>query len=119
VHEAAHVQLNSLCSHEPLCFNAADEVFTSPLRTDARPMEGVIHANYVCAVLAELFLNISHSPHHAKSSEQARKIAQDHYQPLASQVSQIDDFAKLSTTGNEVFARLQAVVETCSELAVH
>jgi len=118
VHEAAHVQLNSLCSHEPLCFNAADKVFNSPLRRDARPMEGVIHANYVCAVLAELFLRISQSPNHTEPPEQALKIAQDHYRPLALQVAQIREYAKLSTAGKDVLGWLQAVVETCGELTI-
>lgn len=117
VHEAAHVQLNSLCSHEPLCLNASDEGFTSPLRADARPMEGVIHANYVCARLSDLFLRISKNAQSTEPQAQAHKIAQDHYQPLASQVDQIRDHAKLTTAGKQILEYLQTVIKTCGELA--
>ena len=117
VHEAAHVQLNSLCSHEPLCLNVAAERFESPLRADARPMEGVIHANYVCATLAELFMQISQSRHCSESREQARKIAEDHYQPLAAQVDQIVEHAQLTAAGQQTLSYMQSVIKNCGELA--
>lgn len=117
VHEAAHVQLNSLCSHEPLCLNTAAERFESPLRADARPMEGVIHANYVCATLADLFMKLSESPHCSEPREQARKIAEDHYQPLAAQVEQIAEHAKLTPAGQQTLGYLQSVIKHCAELA--
>lgn len=48
-HEAAHLLLFGLMVGQPLTENDSDERFTSPLRQDPRPMEGVVHAAYVLA----------------------------------------------------------------------
>lgn len=48
-HEAGHLLLFGLMMGQPLTENDLDERFTSPLRRDARPMEGVVHAAYVLA----------------------------------------------------------------------
>ena len=51
VHEAAHVRLLGATRAAPLVRNSPDERFASPLRPDPRPMEGIVHANYVIARL--------------------------------------------------------------------
>lgn len=48
-HESGHNLLFGFCVSESLVDNADDELFTSPLRTDPRPMDGVVHATYVVA----------------------------------------------------------------------
>ena len=48
-HESGHNLLFGFCSSGTLVENADDELFSSPLRTDARPMDGVFHATYVVA----------------------------------------------------------------------
>jgi HEXXH motif-containing protein len=48
-HESAHSLLFGFCTHEPLVENPDDELFTSPLRADARPMDGIYHATFVSA----------------------------------------------------------------------
>lgn len=48
-HESGHNLLFGLCSSGPLVDNPDEELFHSPLRTDARPMDGVFHATYVIA----------------------------------------------------------------------
>ena len=48
-HESGHNLLFGLCSSGPLVENADDELFSSPLRRDPRPMDGVVHATYVVA----------------------------------------------------------------------
>ena len=48
-HEAAHLLLFGLMMGQPLTENDLEERFTSPLRQDPRPMEGVVHAAYVLA----------------------------------------------------------------------
>ena len=49
VHEAVHQLLFGLSVDEPLVENAMHERYTSPLRTDLRPMDGIFHATFVCA----------------------------------------------------------------------
>jgi HEXXH motif-containing protein len=48
-HESGHNLLFGLCVSGPLVENADDELFSSPLRSDLRPMDGVVHATYVVA----------------------------------------------------------------------
>ncbi len=48
-HESGHNLLFGFCVSGPLVENADDELFSSPLRKDARPMDGVFHATYVVA----------------------------------------------------------------------
>ena len=48
-HESGHNLLFGFCASGSLTDNADEEVFSSPLRADPRPMDGVIHATYVIA----------------------------------------------------------------------
>lgn len=48
-HESAHSLLFGFCTQEPLVYNDDNELYTSPLREDARPMDGIYHATFVSA----------------------------------------------------------------------
>ncbi len=48
-HESGHSFLFGLTIDEPLVLNDDEELFTSPLRDDPRPMDGIYHATYVSA----------------------------------------------------------------------
>lgn len=48
-HESAHMLLYGFAAEEPLVLNDDDERHRSPLRADARPMDGIYHATYVSA----------------------------------------------------------------------
>jgi len=48
-HESAHGLLFALSKDEPLVRNPDEERFDSPLRQDARPMDGIYHATFVLA----------------------------------------------------------------------
>jgi len=52
VHETGHALLFGLSFGKPLALNEASEEFTSPLRDDPRPMDGLVHAAYVLARMA-------------------------------------------------------------------
>jgi HEXXH motif-containing protein len=49
VHEVTHQLLFGLSQQEPLVRNSIAEQYSSPLRNDPRPMDGVFHATIVCA----------------------------------------------------------------------
>jgi HEXXH motif-containing protein len=55
VHEAAHLLLFACAIDDPLVANPDTDRFVSPLRRDARPMDGVFHATFVCARLFYFF----------------------------------------------------------------
>ena len=48
-HESGHNLLFGFCTSSSLVENADSELFSSPLRADPRPMDGVVHATYVVA----------------------------------------------------------------------
>ncbi|MCI5075055.1 HEXXH motif-containing putative peptide modification protein [Oricola sp.] len=52
VHEAAHNMLFALSPKEGVVRNGDDERFSSPLRDDLRPLEGIFHAVFVLARMA-------------------------------------------------------------------
>lgn len=49
VHESAHLVLFAMARNEPLVLNEQAERFSSPLRTDLRPADGIFHAAFVSA----------------------------------------------------------------------
>lgn len=51
-HESGHSLLFGLTTTEPLVFNPDEELFSSPLRADPRPMDGIFHATFVSARMA-------------------------------------------------------------------
>jgi HEXXH motif-containing protein len=51
VHEGAHHLLFAVTQDKPLTENPFEDRFSSPLRHDPRPMDGVFHATFVCARL--------------------------------------------------------------------
>lgn len=55
VHEAAHQFLFALSIDEPLVTNPLAERYSSPLRRDDRPMDGIYHATFVTARLYYLY----------------------------------------------------------------
>ena len=48
-HESAHSLLFGFCTHRPLVRNDDAGRYASPLRPDARPMDGIYHATFVSA----------------------------------------------------------------------
>jgi HEXXH motif-containing protein len=48
-HESAHSLLFGFCAYEPLTRNDEDARYSSPLRPDPRPMDGIYHATFVSA----------------------------------------------------------------------
>jgi hypothetical protein len=48
-HESGHNLLFGLCAYGPMHENDDEARFSSPLRLDSRPMDGIVHATYVSA----------------------------------------------------------------------
>lgn len=49
VHEYSHNLLFGIARNEPLVLNDPEELYHSPLRQEARPMDGIYHATFVSA----------------------------------------------------------------------
>ena len=55
VHEAAHQRFHAEFEVEPALVNPADVNWSSPIRSDPRPLEGSFHATFVFVRLAQFF----------------------------------------------------------------
>ncbi|MBY6046190.1 aKG-HExxH-type peptide beta-hydroxylase [Vannielia litorea] len=105
-HECAHSLLFGLTIDEPLTLNPGDARFTSPLRPDPRPMDGIYHATFVSARMAwameGLVASGLLSP---EETEAAREAAASDRANFASGLSTVDAHGDLSPTGAAVLAR--------------
>jgi HEXXH motif-containing protein len=114
-HEGAHSLLFGLCTEEPLTENADDERYSSPLRDDPRPLDGIFHATFVLARmhwvltgLLELQILDSESTAAAlHAREQDRSRFEDGYAVLARH-------ARLTETGDAVMASARRYMDSCS-----
>jgi HEXXH motif-containing protein len=114
VHEAAHQLLFGLSRDEPLVENAIEERFASPLRSDARPMDGVFHATFVCARVHYAYNRLRRAqsalpadavadPIDARLDRQ-RRLFQDGYETVRRH-------AKLTATGERIISAAQAYMQ--------
>ena len=58
IHEAAHLLLFGLSIDGPIVLNPLAERYSSPLRKDPRPMDGIYHATFVTARLHYFFSQV-------------------------------------------------------------
>lgn len=73
-HESGHSLLFGLCRETALVENDPEERFSSPLRTDERPMDGVFHATFVSARMHWTMSRLARSPA-LTSDQQAEALA--------------------------------------------
>ncbi len=104
VHESGHALLFGLAHAEPLVLNAPDEVFASPLRADPRPMEGLVHATYVCARMAR-FMELVQARCDLSSAERekAQTMAHESRKFFSAGMETVRAHARFSPVGRAVF----------------
>lgn len=115
VHESCHTHLNMLCQFEALTLNEAGEVFVSPLRGDARPMEGIIHATYVCSEVTETMRALSRRPPDERLAREAATKIETLRSLTADGLSVITPNARLTATGDMV---VRCIRERLSQLVI-
>ena len=103
VHEAAHLLLFGEAGGERIVVNSDDERHVSPLRDDARPLDGIAHATFVLARMAyaldRLLASDRLTPEERAEAEAARpRIALD-YRDGAAVIARR---AELTETGNRM-----------------
>ncbi|MEP2783899.1 MAG: HEXXH motif-containing putative peptide modification protein [Pseudoruegeria sp.] len=103
VHESSHQQMFLYHLNDPILLNDASAVYTSPLRKQPRPMEGIFHAMWVSArmtVAAEAVLSAAHDVPW-KSDLRAQQIrAYDAFRDCEQTVA---EHAKLTEFGQDLF----------------
>ncbi len=96
VHESSHLLLFGLSADGALLSNGGEERYTSPLRADPRPIDGILHASFVasrvhlsmCRLLDSGYLTrdnerraLERRDHNAKSARIGLEILNKHARP--------------------------------------
>lgn len=107
VHEAAHQILFGLSIDRPLAENPISERYGSPLRTDQRPMDGILHATFVCARIHYVYVRLRDAANSSLDDAERRQIKQrvDHYrQKFLDGCETVERFGRLSDDGRRIMS---------------
>lgn len=104
-HEASHSLLFGLTIEEPLVLNSDTDLYSSPLRQDERPMDGIYHATYVSARMCMAMEAIAGSGKISKGEKEKAlryaKVDRDNYKAGLDVVLK---HGQLSKTGEHILA---------------
>lgn len=99
-HESAHKLLFGFSIEEPLVFNDDAELYSSPLRRDPRPMDGIFHATFVSARMHWVMTRLASSgAFESQEAEAAREAAEADRVNFAAGYETVRAHAKLSRNG--------------------
>lgn len=116
IHELGHQLLYALALDVPLAFNDPLANYSSPLRQDPRPMDGVLHACFVSARVAEVLAQLEAATvwENIASNDQKRLIAEREAarQAIRDALPTIDRHAQLSALGERVVLAARQTVES-------
>jgi len=102
-HESGHNLLFGLCAHDPLHENGDDERYASPLRSDPRPMDGIVHATYVSARMHQAVQRVADAGVlDAAQAEEAQAANNANAQHFAMGMETVGRYARLTPLGRAV-----------------
>jgi len=110
IHESSHQQMFLYHLDDPILHNDASAAYTSPLRRQPRPMEGIFHALWVSARMvaaAEAILKSPQRPIWAEDLHQQQILAYDAFRDCEQTVAK---HAKLSELGQDLFESAQETI---------
>ena len=108
-HESGHNLLFGLCADGPLHTNDDNERFSSPLRIDPRPMDGIIHAAYVTARMHQSVQRLLDAGVlNAAQTAEARVAVVTNAKRFAMGMDTVDRDAKLTPLGQTVMDNARA-----------
>lgn len=115
IHELAHQLLFALAIDVPLAFNDPLATYASPLRQAPRPMDGVLHACFVSARVAEVLAQLETAPVWADiapdDQETLMAERQASRQAVWDALPTIDRYAQLSALGERVVSAARQTVQ--------
>jgi len=102
-HETAHLLLYAAASQEPLTTNPEDERYSSPLREDLRPMDGIYHATWVSARMAWAMYHLSQHPEISPpAANEARQALEADIRHFKEGHSVVERHGQLTQTGRRL-----------------
>ncbi len=112
VHESSHLLLFGLVEGKALTRNEASERYASPLRTDARPIDGIFHACFVAArVHAAIVRLIETGRLNAADSKEARRHRDYNGNAALNGMASLEAYAQLTERGERIVEVLRAYLE--------
>ena len=104
-HESGHNLLFGLCIDGSLVENDDEPRYTSPLRQDLRPMDGIVHATFVTARMHRSLLRLRASGVlSGGEDEQAGRLLAGHERNFAMGWAIVDREARLTQRGRSIMA---------------
>ncbi|OJF69308.1 hypothetical protein BK026_11205 [Alteromonas sp. V450] len=105
-HESAHMLLFGYASEGRLTLNDEQAAYSSPLRPDPRPMEGIYHATFVTArMFLAMQLLLAYPKLDQASRRYANQACKDNIEAYKHGYQIIKEQGELSTIGAEVMKR--------------
>jgi hypothetical protein len=102
-HESGHNLLFGLCAYGPMHENDDAARFSSPLRTDPRPMDGIIHATYVSARMHQAVQRLADAGVlNALQMDEARANNASIAKGFAHGMEEIENHARLTPLGRTI-----------------
>jgi HEXXH motif-containing protein len=115
-HESAHNLLFGLSADESLVENSPAELFSSPLRVDARPMDGIYHATFVTARMHRAVKRLMDSGIlSGELQEKAHRELTENARLFARGIETVDRGAKLTDLGRAVMEGARSYMEANAE----
>lgn len=120
VHEYAHAELFVLAQEYPLCLNRDDERHQVLIRSDPRPMNGILHSLYVVSRVAEILTRPPARENTAKpieriGQEESDKILEKQLTFGASSLQVIEQHAQLTSLGAKIVAIARSRLTAASQ----
>jgi len=118
-HESGHNLLFGFCSSGSLVENPDDELFASPLRKDARPMDGVFHATYVIARMHQTLSRLLEAGVlDTDEQEMALKDLSQHRRNFAAGDQVIREGARLTPLGSDLIESARAYMVAAAQESI-
>ena len=115
-HESGHNLLFGFCASGSLVENPDDELFASPLRQDARPMDGVFHATYVIARMHQTLSRLLQAGVlNTNEQDLAVKDLEQHRRNFAAGDQVIREGGRLTPLGLELIESARAYMAAAEE----
>ncbi len=106
IHEYAHAELFTIAQNELICLNTDDELYPVLIRSDPRPMNGIIHSLYVVCRVADFQVKLirrgRHSQNEKEFVEETKHIITEQLSYGYSSLKAIRSHAHLTPLGNKV-----------------
>ena len=109
LHETSHLSLYVKSRLSRLAENSG-ELICSPLRTDVRPVEAVLHAVFVLRRICEGMLRYRDGPAWLENKDEATQLGRMYTKNLVDGLKSLAEKASFTSAGGELFDTLQSGV---------